>query len=96
MYFQAPLYVQDVIQGYFFKWGLTGLNLEFSFSKIRYPTKVEEPSLLYLLLAGGRTAGCIPSPKVLTLCELQTASSRILTQVTACYIFTNKKIYKQR
>ena len=65
-----------------FKRSLTGLNSEFSFSKISYLTKAEEPSLSYYLpIAGGRITGFIPSPRVLVLCEMQSVSSRIWTRV---------------
>ena len=41
----------------------------------------EEPSLLYYLpIAGGRIIGFIPFPRVLVLCEIQFASSRIWTR----------------
>ena len=46
------------------------------------PTKAEELSLpYYLLIAGGRIIGFIPFPRVLVLCEMQSASSRIWTCV---------------
>ena len=32
MYLPTPLHEQNMIQGQFFKWSLTGLNSEFSFS----------------------------------------------------------------
>ena len=42
----------------------------------------EEPSLSYYLpIAGGRIIGFIPFPKVLVLCEMLSASSRIWTRV---------------
>ena len=54
-----------------FKLILTGLNSELSFS-ITCHTKVEEPSLPYYLpIAGGRTVGFIPFPRILVLCEMQ-------------------------
>ena len=47
-----------------------------------YPTKAEEPSLLYyLLIAGGRIIGFIPFPRVLVLCEMQSVSSRFWIRV---------------
>ena len=61
-----------------FKWSLTGLNSEFSFSQTSCLTKAEEPSLPYYLpRAGERIIGFIPFPKV-----LQSVSSRIWTRVT--------------
>ena len=64
-----------------FKRSLTGLNSEFSFSLTSCLTKAEEPSLCYYLpIAGGRIAGFIPFPRVLVLCEMQSASSRIWTR----------------
>ena len=66
-----------------FKWSLTGLNSEFSFSKTSCFTKAEEPSLPYYLpIAGGRIIGFIPFPRVLVLCEMQSVSARIWTRVT--------------
>ena len=54
-----------------------GLNSEFSFSKTSCHTKVKEPSLLYyLLIAGEKTVEFISFPRILTLCEMQTASFR--------------------
>ena len=65
-----------------FKWSLTGLNSEFSFSLTSCLTKAEEPSLPYYLpIAGGRIIGFIPSPRVLVICEMQSLTSRILTRV---------------
>ena len=61
-----------------FKRSLTGLNSEFSFSLTSCLAKAEEPSLsYYLLIAGGRIIGFIPFPRVLVLCEMQSASSRV-------------------
>ena len=61
-----------------FKWSLTGFNSEFSFCQTNCLTKPEEPSLPYYLpIAGGRIIGFIPFPRVLVLCEMQSASSRI-------------------
>ena len=47
--YPTPLLGQDMTQGQFLKWSLTGLNSEFSFSYISRPTKAEEPSLPYYL-----------------------------------------------
>ena len=61
---------------------LIGLISDYSFSKTSCLTKAEEPSLSYYLpIAGGRIIGFIPFPKVLVLCEIQSASSRIWTRV---------------
>ena len=66
-----------------FKWNLTGLNSEFSFSLSSCLTKAEEPSLLYYLpIAGERIIGFIPFPRVLVLWKMQSVSSRIWTRVT--------------
>ena len=60
-----------------FKWSLTGLNSEFSFSQISCLNKAEETSLsYYLLMAGGRIIGFIPFLRVLVRCEMQLARSR--------------------
>ena len=65
-----------------FKRSLTGLNSEFFFSYTSCLTKAEEPSLPYYLpIAGGRIIEFIPFPRVLVLCEMQLASSRIWTRV---------------
>ena len=81
-YLLTPPLGQDMTQGPFFKWSLTGLNSEFSFSKTSCLTKAEEPSLPYYLpIAGGRIIGFIPFPRELVLCEMQSVSSRIWTRV---------------
>ena len=65
-----------------FKWSLTGLNSEFSFSLTSWFTKAEELSLSYYLpIAGGRIIGFIPFPRVLVLCEMQSVSSKNWTCV---------------
>ena len=65
-----------------FKQILTGLNSEFSFSKISCLTKVKEPSLPYYLpIAEGWLIEFIHFPKVLMLCEMLSVSSRIWTGV---------------
>ena len=76
--YQFPL---DIISSI---WQLerSSLNSEFFFSDPNSYTKVREPWLpFYLPIAGGRIVGFIPFPMVLALCEMQTASSRIWTQV---------------
>ena len=81
-YLPTPPLGQDMTQGQFFKRSLTGLNSEFSFSYTSCLTKAEEHSLSYYLpIAGGRIIGFIPFPRVLVLCEMQLASSRIWTRV---------------
>ena len=65
-----------------FKRSLTGLNSEFSFFETSCLTRAVEPSLsYYLAIAGGRIIGFIPFPKVLVLCKIQLAWSRIWTRV---------------
>ena len=66
-----------------FKCSLTGMNSEFTFSLTSCLTKAEELSLPYYLpIAGGRIIGFIPFPRVLVLCEMQPATSRIWTHIT--------------
>ena len=84
-----------------FKWSLTGLNSEFSFSLTSFLTKAEEPSLsCYLPIAGGRIIEFIPFPRVLVLCEMQSVSSRIWTRVAVSisyddnYYTTDTSCYK--
>ena len=58
------------------------MNSEFFFSETSCLTKAEEISLPYYLpIAGGRIIGFIPFPRVLVLCEMQSASSRIRTRI---------------
>ena len=65
-----------------FKRSLTGFNSEFSFSWTSCLTKAEVPNLSYYLpIAGGRIIGFIPFPRVLVLCEMQSASSRFWTRI---------------
>ena len=53
----------------------------------------EEPSLSYYLpIAGGRIIGFIPFPRVLVLCEMQSVSSRIWTQI-AVFIYYGDNDY---
>ena len=67
-----------------FNRSLTGLNSEFSFSYTGCYSKVKELCLLYYFpIAGGRRVGFILLPKVLALCETQTASPRIWSWITA-------------
>ena len=49
MYLSTPQHEYDVTKDQFFKQSLTGLNSEFSFSKIGCLTKAKELSLLYYL-----------------------------------------------
>ena len=65
-----------------FKRSLTGLNSEFSFSYTSCLSKAVEISLPYYLpIAGRRIIGFIPFPRVLVLCKIQLAWSRIWTRV---------------
>ena len=64
-----------------FKWSLTGLNSEFSFSLTGCLSNTQEPILPYYL-AEGRLVKFIPFSRVLALCEMQTVSSRIETCIT--------------
>ena len=68
-----------------FKRILTGWNSKFSFWTGCY-TNIKEPNV------GGRKFGFIPFPKVLVLCEMQTASFRVGTHVTM-FIFYDCKHY---
>ena len=73
-----------------FKRSLTGLNSEFSFSSTSCLTKAEELSLSYYLpIAGGRIIGFIPFPRVLVLCEMQSASFRIWTRIAVSISYDN-------
>ena len=62
---------------------LTGLNSEFSFSEAGHYTKVKEYSLPYYLpIAERRIVRFIPFSKIIALCEMQIALSRVWTRVT--------------
>ena len=81
MYIYIYIYIYE-LSGFSTKSNLsavtTGLNSEISFSKTNYNTQVKESSLLYYLpIAKERIVGLITFPKVLTLCERQTASFMI-------------------
>ena len=81
-YLPNPPLGQDMTQSQFFKRSLIGFNSEFTFSYTSCLTKAEEPSLPnYLPIAGGRLMRFIPFPRVLVLCEMQSASSKIWTRV---------------
>ena len=63
-----------------FKWSLTGLNSEFSFSSTSCLPKAEEHSLPYYLpIAGVRIFGFIPFPRVLVLCECNQSGFEIVS-----------------
>ena len=51
--FPTPLYELDATNGRLFKWSLSGLNSEFSFTLTDYHTKVKELSLSYYLSKAG-------------------------------------------
>ena len=64
-------------QGQSFKQSLTGLNPKFAIFERSCHTKFREPSLPnFLLIAGRRIVGFISFPRILALCEMQTASLR--------------------
>ena len=65
-----------------FKQSLTDFNSEFSFSYTGYYIIVKELSPPnYLPMQGKRIIGFISSLRVLALCEMHAASSRIWTQI---------------
>ena len=65
-----------------FKKSLTDFNSEFSFSQTGCLTNAKESSLSYYLsISGGKITGFIPFPKVLVICEMLSAPSRIWTCV---------------
>ena len=55
--------------GQFFKWSLTSLNSEFSFSKTYCHSKVKHQSALLFTHSWTEKIGCILFPSVLALCE---------------------------
>ena len=57
MYLPNPSHEQDVTEDQLFKQSLTGLNSKFSFPKTGCNTKVKEPSLPPLTIAGGKIVG---------------------------------------
>ena len=84
-----------------FKWSLTSLNSDFSFSYTSYHTKLKQISLSsYLPIGRRRIIESIHFPRVLVLCEMQTALSRVRTRValsiyydTTHYTITKIYIY---
>ena len=75
-------------QGQFFKRSLKGLNSECSFSYTNCLPKAEEPSLPYYLpIAGGRLNWIHTFPKGISICEMQSVSSRIWTRVAVSISF---------
>ena len=85
--YAQPLHSGRIWPSSIFKWSLTGLNSEFSFSKTSCLTKSEEPLLPnYLPIPGGRIIGFIHFPSLLVLSEMQTISSSIRTHVIYIYI----------
>ena len=75
------------------KQSLTGLNPEFSFSYTSFHAKVKEPSLPYYFTHSWMENSWIHFfPRVLLLCEMQTASSMIWTQVSNS-VFYDSNLY---
>ena len=80
--YPTPLHEQDAIRGQFFKRGLKGLNLEFSFFLTGFHTRVKELSLpYYLLIAWGNIVGFIPFERVSAM-EKANSPIQVWTQVT--------------
>ena len=62
----------------------------FSFSETSFHTKVKESSLPdYLPIDETRIVGLISFPKVLSPCEMKTASSRIWTWIVVIILYSN-------
>ena len=81
MYLPTPLPRQDVTQSQF----LSGVSFLFRLFLLLdwLPNQGWKTSLpYYLAITGGRMRGLIPFPRVLMLCEMQPATSRIWTRVT--------------
>ena len=79
-YLPTPPLGQDMTQGQFLN-GVWQIWIQ-SFHSPSCLTKAEDHSLsYYLTIAGGSIIGFIPFPRVLVLCEMQSVSSRIWTQV---------------
>ena len=76
VYIYQPLHTVRMWHKVNFKLSLTGLNSELSFSKTGCLNKAKNRSLPnYLPIGGRRIIGFTPFPRVLVLCEMQTASS---------------------
>ena len=66
-----------------FKQSTADLNSEFPFSRlVAVSGELKSHLANYKPIAEGKIVGCIAFPGVLTLCEIQTASSRIWIRVT--------------
>ena len=75
-------------------WHKVNFQAEFNRFEFRVVllTKAEEPSLSYYLsIAGGRTIGFIPFPRVLVLYEMQSVSSRIWTRVAVSIFYDDNR-----
>ena len=82
-----PLCTDRMWQKVTLKRNFIGLNSEFSF-ETGCLTTAKEPYLTYFLpIAGERIIGFIPLPRVLALCEMQPASSRIWTRLKFFFFF---------
>ena len=80
MYLPTPLQGQDVTQSWFFK---QSWHSEFFFSWTGCLTKTKEPILPYYLhIPRERIIGFKLFSRVLVLCEMESAASRIWTLVT--------------
>ena len=76
MYLLTHLYGQDVTKDQFLS--STSLKSDICFSMMGCLTKAKEPSLPYYLhIVGGRIVGFTSFPRILVLCEMLSASSRI-------------------
>ena len=79
-----------------FKRSLTGFEFRVSFSKTSCLIKAEEPSLSYhISITGERIIGFIPFPRVLVLCEMQSASARIWIRVAVSISYDDNHWYLQ-
>ena len=75
-----------------FKQSLADLNSKFSFSSTSCHAMVKDLSLPdYLPIAGGKIVGFIHFLRVLALCKMETASSRIWTPITVSISYDDEQ-----
>ena len=71
------------------RWHKINFWEEFNSFEFSFPSPTEKPSLPYYLpIAGGRIIEFIPFPKLLALCEMLSASSRIWTHLMMSISFS--------
>ena len=97
LFTQVHLLIDGSVEGQYITQLRRTLNFKTEFNRFKFTifffldwlsNKVKDASLPYYLpTAGGRIIGFIPSLRVLVLCKMQSASSRIWTRVAMSILF---------